>query len=113
MPFIHVKTNLPLSADKETAIKSALGKDIELLPGKNENWLMVQLEPECRLWFKGTDAPAALVDVSVYGGAESRHYQAFTAQVCALLNNELGLDPARVFVKYASTPDWGWNGNNF
>ncbi len=30
---------------------------------------MVGVEPECALWFQGTDAPAALVEVSVYGGA--------------------------------------------
>ena len=64
MPFINVKTNVPVGSDKEKAIKSALGRDITALPGKTESWLMVGLGPECHLWFKGTDEPAALVDVS-------------------------------------------------
>ena len=41
MPFINVKTNVPVGSDKEKAIKSALGRDITALPGKTENWLMV------------------------------------------------------------------------
>ena len=79
MPFINVKTNVPVGSDKEKAIKSALGRDITALPGKTESWLMVGLEPECHLWFKGTDEPAALVDVSVYGGADA------DAHCCALI----------------------------
>ena len=113
MPFINVKTNVPVGSDKEKAIKSALGRDITALPGKTENWLMVGLEPECHLWFKGTDEPAALVDVSVYGGADADAYRALTGKVSALLAEELGLKPDRIYVKYSSTPDWGWTGDNF
>ena len=60
-----------------------------------------------------TDEPAALVDVSVYGGADADAYRALTGKVSALLAEELGLKPDRIYVKYSSTPDWGWNGDNF
>ena len=30
-----------------------------------------------------------------------------------LLDAVLDIDPARVYVKYAETPNWGWNGGNF
>ena len=70
MPFINVKTNIPVSENAQEALKTRLGQAIEAIPGKSEAWLMVGVEPECALWFQGTDAPAALVEVSVYGGAE-------------------------------------------
>ena len=54
---------------------------------------MVGVEPECALWFQGTDAPAALVEVSVYGGAEPDAYDALTARVCELLDAVLGHRP--------------------
>ena len=94
MPFINVKTNVPVGSDKEKAIKSALGRDITALPGKTESWLMVGLGPEC-------------------GGANADAYRALTGKVSALLAEELGLKPDRIYVKYSSTPDWGWNGDNF
>ena len=65
---------------------------------------MVGVEPECALWFQGTDAPAALVEVSVYGGAEPDAYDALTARVCELLDAVLDIDPARVYVKIAKRP---------
>ena len=68
------------------------------------------MEMDCMV---GTDAPAALVEVSVYGGAEPDAYDALTARVCELLDAVLDIDPARVYVKYAETPNWGWNGGNF
>ncbi|WP_044974048.1 phenylpyruvate tautomerase MIF-related protein [Ruminococcus sp. HUN007] len=113
MPFINVKTNTPVSKDKETALKSALGKAISIIPGKSESWLMVEIEPERKLYFKGTDAPAAMVSVSVFGSADSASFSKLTDSICTILNSELGIDTARTYVKYEATRDWGWNGSNF
>ncbi|MBQ7046338.1 MAG: hypothetical protein IJN85_01175 [Oscillospiraceae bacterium] len=113
MPFINVKTNTAVSGDAETAIKSALGQAITAIPGKSENWLMVGIEPEHILYFKGDNAPAAMVDVSVFGGANPAAYSNLTGQICSILNTELGIDQSRIYVKYSETSNWGWNGSNF
>ena len=36
-----------------------------------------------------------------------------TGPICDELRDVLGIDPARVYVRYGSTPDFGWNGSNF
>ena len=36
-----------------------------------------------------------------------------TARLTAVLEKELGLAPGRVYVRYAQTPYWGWDGGNF
>ena len=113
MPFINVKTNTEVSKDKETAIKSALGQAITAIPGKSENWLMVEIEPERKLYFKGSDAPAAMVEVSVFGSPNSSAFSNLTNQICTILNSELSIESARIYVKYEATSDWGWNGSNF
>lgn len=113
MPFINVKTNAAVPADKKESIKTALGKAITAIPGKSENWLMVGIEPESALWFKGSDAPAAMVEVSVYGSASASAYNALTAEVTDVLNLNLGIPSDRIYVKYSETPNWGWNGSNF
>ncbi len=113
MPFINVKTNAQVSADKKESIKSALGKAITAIPGKSEGWLMVGIEPEYDLWFKGSDAPAAMVEVSVYGSASPSAYNALTSEITDILNLNLSISPDRIYVKYFETPNWGWNGSNF
>ena len=113
MPYIHVQTNLPVSDTEQELLKTRLGQAIEAIPGKSEQWLMVRVEPECALWMAGTDEPAAMVNVAVYGGAPASAYDALTARICELLDGILSLDPARIYVCYAETPNWGWNGGNF
>ena len=53
MPFINVKTNVSVTEDKAESIKSLFGQAITAIPGKSEAWLMVEIESERRLWFKG------------------------------------------------------------
>ena len=113
MPFINVKTNVSVPKDKEISIKSALGQAITTLPGKSEGWLMVGIEPEHILYFKGTYEPAAIADVSVYGKADSAAFNALTAKITSIISNDLNISPSRIYVKYSATPDWGWNGSNF
>lgn len=113
MPFINVKTNVSVSPDKEENIKSALGQAITAIPGKSESWLMVGIEPEYTLYFKGTKDPAAMVEVSIYGSADSANMSKLTEKISDILGVELAISPSRIYVSYMQTPDWGWNGANF
>jgi phenylpyruvate tautomerase PptA (4-oxalocrotonate tautomerase family) len=112
MPFINVKTNAAVSKEQCDKIKSALGQAITALPGKSENWLMVGIEPEQILYFQGSDAPAAMVQVQTYG-TNAQGSNDLTAKICKILNAELNLPQNRVYVSYFGTQNWGWNGNNF
>ncbi len=113
MPFINVKTNAAVNDDKKVSIKSALGAAISAIPGKSEGWLMVGIEPEYDLYFKGTDEPAAMVNVSIYGSASSAAKTDLTGRITDIISSELAISPSRIYVCYAETPDWGWNGSNF
>lgn len=112
MPFINVKTNTAVSKDKMDAIKSALGQAITALPGKSENWLMVGIEPEQSLYFQGSDAPAAMVQVQTYG-TNAQGTDALTAKICDILQAQLSIPANRTYVSYFGTANWGWNGGNF
>ena len=113
MPFINVKTNVSASPDTQEIIKSELGQAIKAIPGKSESWLMVCIEPELSLWFKGESAPAAMIDVSIYGGASPSDYSKLTGLISEILNKNLDIPVNRIYVKYSETENWGWNGSNF
>lgn len=113
MPFIHVTTNLSVSDGAGEMLKNQLGHAIAVIPGKNEDWLMVQLEDEARLWFAGSDAPAAMVRVDLFGGARADACDELTGRVTEILESVLDVEPQRVYVRYTETQDWGWNGRNF
>ncbi|MCR5305934.1 MAG: hypothetical protein K6E36_05475 [Oscillospiraceae bacterium] len=113
MPFINVKTNVPVSAEQAEQVKSAFGSAITAIPGKSEGWLMVGIEGGSMLWFKGTDKPAAMTEVSLYGSASPNSLNQLTAKITEVLSGSLGIPSDRIYVSYHATPNWGWNGSNF
>lgn len=113
MPFISTKTNIEISKEREASIKQKLGKAIELVPGKSEAWLMLAFEDKVSMYFKGqADKPIAFVEVKLFGGANAIAYDKLTAAITKILNEELSIDPAQIFVKYEEVKTWGWNGGN-
>lgn len=113
MPFIHVKTNQTITAEAAAEIKSQLGTAITAIPGKSEGWLMIALDGDSRMYFKGSDAPAAMVSVSIYGTASGNALNTLTSHITGILTDSLGIPSDRIYVSYQSTEYWGWNGSNF
>lgn len=49
MPFIELKTSVSISKKKEAELKSAFGEAIAIIPGKSEQWLMLNFCDEQRM----------------------------------------------------------------
>lgn len=113
MPFISVKTNVEISEEKAKEIKTHLGLAITAIPGKSEGWLMTDIEGGRKLFFKGTEEPAAMVEVSLYGKASNNALNVLTGNITGIMLDQLGISTDRVYVSYMCTEDWGWNGSNF
>ncbi len=114
MPYISTKTTVTISPEKREVIKIRLGKAIELIPGKSEQWLMLSFEDEAVMYFKGkNDKSLAFVEVKSFGKAPADSYGKLTKAVSDILQEELGISPDCVYVKYEEVSNWGWNGNNF
>lgn len=113
MPFINIKTNTTISKETEVNLKSAFGQAITNIPGKTEQWLMVGIEPDAKLYFQGSDAPAAMVEVSIFGQATDDAYDALTKELCNVITAHLAIPADRTYVKYSEIDHWGWNHQNF
>jgi hypothetical protein len=53
------------------------------------------------------------VEVSIFGSASSNALVTLTSHITGILTDNIGIPSDRVYVKYTSTSDWGWNGSNF
>lgn len=116
MPVVHTYCSEPIAESAREVLKAAYGRAIEAVPGKSEAWLMCLFEGETPIYFAGEDtAPSALVDVSVFARSEvpAGAWERFTEEVTPVVCRELGVDAARLYIRYGWTPDFGWNGANF
>ena len=113
MPFIDSKVTVKLSEEEKEFIKDRLGKKIDLF-GKTENWLMVGFEDQYDLYFAVKKMErAAYVSVRLYGKASDEACNAFTAAICDVFEEMLGIPASAVYVSYLTTDQWGWNGGIF
>lgn len=113
MPFIRTTTNVSISAAAEKTLKEQLGQAITLIPGKTESWLMLEFTGDKAMYFAGSDAPLVMAEVTIYGGASDAAYDALTEKLTEIFAETLSVSPDRIYVKYAETDHWGWNGGNF
>ena len=112
MPYIDLKTSVPVSDEKARRLKEGFGAAIRDL-GKTESWLMVGIEGEKQLFFKGEDGDFAIAQIALFGRASEAQYDNMTADVCALISDVLEIGCDRIYVKYEEVDHWGFNGFNF
>ena len=114
MPFIQTKTNVVIPREKELVLKARFGKAIECIPGKTENWLMLDFADQCHLYFRGDgEQAAAMLEVKIFGSASDDAYDHLTAALTEIMTEELQIPADHVYVKYEEVEHWGWNGENF
>lgn len=113
MPFIRTTTNVSVSDSAAEKIRQQLGQAIRLIPGKSEQWLMLAMEGDKKMYFAGSDEPLAMAEVSLYGAAGGDCYNKLTGKITEILSDVLSIPANRIYVRYAETEYWGWNGENF
>ena len=111
MPFIKAKVSCPISPKQESELKAGMGKAIEFVPGKSEEYLLLEFEDNCRLWLRGkNDEPTAYIEVAIFGNELHYGYDAFTAEVTNLFSKVLNICPNHINIKYEDIIAWGVQG---
>ena len=114
MPYIHSKVSIETTPEQRQELKTRLGQAIAVIPGKSESWLMVNLEDNQEMYFRGENKEAAaFINVNIYGSPDPEAFQKMTEEITKIYNEVLGIRPDHMYIKYDAGTDWGWNGNNF
>lgn len=114
MPYIRTTVSKEITQENIENLKAKLGQAIALIPGKSENWLMLAFEDNVNMYFKGDcSEDYAYVEVSLFGSTTDAAYDRLTAAISEIINEEIGIDRANIYIKYEAADHWGWNGTNF
>ena len=63
MPFINTRTTVALSDAKKETLTAEIGRITSECLGKGENWIMTGYEDNASLFFQGSAADIAYVEV--------------------------------------------------
>ena len=113
MPYINTTTTAKITDEVKERLTKELGEAITLIPGKSEEWLMLNFAGGSAMAHRGTLGDCCMIEVSIFGSATSEAYDALTARLCEIVAKELGIPANRTYVKYTECDRWGWNGINF
>ena len=114
MPFIETKTSVSVSREQLENLKKAFAEAIEIIPGKSEQWLMINTVGGCDMAFRGDAVtPCAMVKVEIFGKAKDSEYDRLTAAICERVSAILRVPSDRIYVRYEEVEHWGYNGFNF
>jgi phenylpyruvate tautomerase len=114
MPLI--KLQLTNGADRGLAepLLKSISRMLAEETGKPEAYVMATLEQADTL-FAGISGPAAFADIRGIGGFDRKVNAGVTKALCALLQEQLGIPPDRVYATFTDIPaeNWGWNSRTF
>jgi len=112
MPVLQITTNVTVD-DATSLAKQASGLVAEML-GKPENYVMVTVNDNADLVFAGTDDPCAHLVLKSLGLPEAET-KAYSARLCAFIEQQLGVSPSRTYIEFVSPERhmFGWNNSTF
>ncbi len=114
MPYCEVITTTKVDKSRDMELSHELARIIELIPGKEERWVMTHIEDQARMAFAGdNEQPCAMITLKTFGELTPEQYDMLTKEMCSSASKLLGVAPDRLYVKYEPIVHWGWNGENF
>ena len=114
MPFFKIETNRQADDARTVALLNKASAMVSQMLGKPEQFVMVSIETDKRMMFGGDGEPTAFVQLKSIGLPTDRCAE-FSGKICQFLNDELGIQPDRVFIDFkdAARNLFGWNGKTF
>lgn len=112
MPFLMAKINVPIDSEQEIALKSRLGKAIEIIPGLSEKFLLAGIE-NCKMYLRGNNEPVAYVELGIFGNDRHLGYENFSLAVTKIFADVLKIPPLNVYIKFSDIDAWSVGGNFF
>ncbi len=107
MPFINMSTNADLTAEKITELKQETGRIIEVIPGKNESQLMLQINTNQNMFFKGEAVPCMMIQVNCYGQAEKSDLEAFVKELSEAVEKITAVPKENIYLTVDGYGNWG------
>lgn len=114
MPYLKINTNQELAEEMKAGLLQKASALVAKQLGKPESYVMVEVNTGLAMLFAGEATPLAYLELKSIGLPEDRT-AAFSAALCQLLQDNLGIPANRIYIEFASAPRklWGWNSDTF
>lgn len=106
MPYVHMSIAKKLTDEQQEAVKTSIGQLIEILPGKSEKVLMIRMDDDQRMYFRGVPENCAYVNVCLFLMSPDEKKGEFARAFVASLSELAGIDTANIFLSFSEFGNW-------
>ena len=97
----------------ENDIAKKTGELITILPGKKEENLMLHLEDNQIMYFRGEDIPCMMIAIKLYRSIDFEAKKKFTEELIKMIKDTTNIDPKDIYVSFDEYQNWGKQGTLF
>ena len=106
MPYVHLNISKTLGAPVKKELASALGSLISILPTKTENGLMVRIDDGCGMYFRGSEADCAYVDIRLYMISQHEKKGEFARAFLEAIHRIAGIEIGNIYMSFLEYGSW-------
>lgn len=110
MPYIKLSTNKTLTLQQEVKIKEKLGQLISIIPNKSEESLMVHMEDNQVMYFRGKEIPCMMIAIHLYKETDNKYKRQFTEELTKFIADCTQIKIEDQYLTFHEYPTWGMNG---
>lgn len=108
MPFISVNTNVTLDDNQKLTIAKELGKEIEVIPGKNAGNLQVEINDQKFMVFGGDPANETIYTrICLHQAAEMEAKEKFILACYKVFCGVTGIPENNIYITIEEFDNWG------
>lgn len=109
MPYIDCQMTKKIGEEQKLSLEKHFGKSIELFPGIAEEVLMVGIQDNLSMYFRGVPADAAYVSVKIFKPAlvENPDYDIVSKDIIDGISEITGTDADNIYITFEPIENWG------
>ncbi|MBR6950513.1 MAG: hypothetical protein IKH56_02135 [Oscillospiraceae bacterium] len=108
MPFIKLSIAKTITEETEQKLIDGLGRALSVIPGKDPQWTMVEVNDGLRLYFGGKkQEDMVFADVKYVGKQEYHRKREFTRAACQTIHELIGTPIDRICLTITEYDSWG------
>ena len=110
MPFMRFTTTKTLTLKQEKALKESAGKFISILPHKKEEQLMIHIEDNQVMYFKGKEMDCMKIECQLFHHIEISYKQEFVKAMMNEIEMITKIPVSHQYMTIDEYDNWGKNG---
>lgn len=114
MPSLNMIISNDITLEKCKKLVSDMSIIVSKCIGKPEKYVMVSVQG-AEFSMSREKGNSAFVDIRSIGGLNANVNRRISQEVCALIEESVGIPAERVYLNFTDIPagNWGWNGSTF